>query len=491
MLPESRTPDETFAIPRFELTPRDVEGFLDELQTFHDHFRSCFARSEPRGHFFNYMVGQFSELERKSIEPMALEVAGGNVRGMQRFISDNIWDEDKMRQTYHGLVAAEMGDPEGVLIVDESGFVKKGKESVGVARQYCGSLGKVENCQVGVFAAYASRHGYALVDKRLFMPETWFGEDYVERRHKCQVPEELRFHTKPQLAAEMVKAIRGEGRLPFKYVVADCLYGHSPDFLDAIKACVGVTSLVSVPSDTRCWLQRPVTTEKIYKYKGAIRSQRVVAPEGAAPLTVAALAQHLPSSGWYRRRVSEGSKGPLEYKFARKRVTLCKDDLPERTVWLVIKRTLGTHPTDSFYITGSGTGVLQSLGLQDCAKVVAWDFERNWLRCEGRAIASAESLTHAAVYSMAGEVRVVVHGHDSRLWHSLCERGVATGPSVPYGTAQMAREVQRLFGETDVRDRKIFAMAGHEDGIVAFGQDFGQALATLAASLPSSSSFVS
>jgi len=353
MLPESRTPDEGFALPRFELTPRDVEGFLDELQTFHDHFRSCFSRSEPRGHFFNYMVGQFSELERKSIEPMALEVAGGNVRGMQRFISDNIWDEDKMRQTYHGLVAAEMGDPEGVLMVDESGFVKKGQESVGVARQYCGSLGKVENGQVGVFAAYASRHGYALVDKRLFMPETWFGEDYAERRHKCQVPEELRFHTKPQLAAEMVTAIRGEGRLPFKSVVADCLYGNSPDFLDAIDACVGVTALVSIPSDTRCWLQRPVTTERTYKYKGALRSQRVVAPEGAAPLTVAALAQHLPSSGWYRRRVSEGSKGPLEYAFARKRVTLCKDDLPERTVWLVIKRTLGAHPTDSFYISNA------------------------------------------------------------------------------------------------------------------------------------------
>jgi len=265
MLPESRTQDGGFAIPRFDLTPRDVEEFLDELQAFHAHFRSCFSRREPRGHFFNSMVGQCSELERKSIEPMALEVAGGNVRGMQRFLSDDIWDEDKMRQTYHGLVAAEMGDPEGVLMVDESGFVKKGKESVGVARQYCGSLGKVENCQVGVFAAYASRHGYARVAKRLFMPEAWFSEDYAERRQKCQVPEELRLHTKPQLAAEMVKAIRVEGRLPFKYLVADCLYGNSPDFLDAIDACVGVTSLVSMPSDTRCWLQRPVTTEKTSK----------------------------------------------------------------------------------------------------------------------------------------------------------------------------------------------------------------------------------
>ena len=109
--------------------------------------------------------------------------------------------------------------------------------------------------------------------------------------------------------------------------------------------------MVSIPSDTRCWLQRPVTTEKTYKYKGAMRSQRVVAPEVVAPLTVAALAQSLPSSGWYRRRVSEGTKGPLEYEFARKRVTLCKDALPERTVWRVITRTLGAHPTEAFDIS--------------------------------------------------------------------------------------------------------------------------------------------
>ena len=144
------------------------------------------------------------------------------------------------------------------------------------------------------------------------MPEAWFSEDYAERRQKCQVPEELRLHTKPQLAAEMVKAIRVEGRLPFKYLVADCLYGNSPDFLDAIDACVGVTSLVSMPSDTRCWLQRPVTTEKTYKYKGAMRSQRVVAPEAAAPLTVGvALAQSLPSSGWYRCWSPKGPKAQL------------------------------------------------------------------------------------------------------------------------------------------------------------------------------------
>jgi SRSO17 transposase len=114
--------------------------------------------------FFDYMVGQFSPLERKSIEPMALKVAGGNIRGLQRFISDGVWDEDQMRWTYHHLVADAMVAGDGVLIFDERGFVKKGSDSAGVARQYCGPLGKVENCQVGVFAGYATRHSYALVE---------------------------------------------------------------------------------------------------------------------------------------------------------------------------------------------------------------------------------------------------------------------------------------------------------------------------------------
>ena len=166
MLAASRTGGEGFAIPPFDLIPSDVEGFLEELWEFQATFHDCFARSEPRAHFFDYMVGQFSKLERKSIEPMALEVEGGTIRGLQRFISDGVWDEEQMRWNYHQRVAEEMGDPDGMLMFDETGFVKKGKDSVGVARQYCGTLGKVEHCQVGVFAGYASRQGYALVDKR-------------------------------------------------------------------------------------------------------------------------------------------------------------------------------------------------------------------------------------------------------------------------------------------------------------------------------------
>src|SRR5262245_52611080 len=349
MLPACRTDGDAFTIPTFDLVPRDVAGFMDELWEFQSTFHDCFTRSEPRAHFFDYMVGQFSKLARKSIEPMALHVEGGTVRGLQRFLSDVHGDEEQMLWNYQQLVAEAMGEPDGVLRFDETGFVKKGKGSVGVARQDCGSLGKVENGPVGGFAGYASRQGYALVDKRLFLPEVWLTEAYAARRATCQVPPEVTFATKPQLAAAMLQAIAHAGLLPFKYVVADCLYGNSPDFLDAVDACVGVTTFVAIPADTRCWLQAPRTAEQVYRHKGAVRTKQAVVSPDTAPCTVEALAARLPASRWYRRRVSEGTKGPIVYAFARQRVTLCRDGLPDRPVWLVIKRTMGPEPTYAYY----------------------------------------------------------------------------------------------------------------------------------------------
>jgi SRSO17 transposase len=116
MLPVCRTAGEGFAIPTFDLVPSDVEGFMEELWEFQSAFHDCFARSESRAHFFDSMVGQCSKLERKSIEPMALHVEGGTIRGLQRFISDVHWDEAQMRWNYHQLVANALGDPEGILM---------------------------------------------------------------------------------------------------------------------------------------------------------------------------------------------------------------------------------------------------------------------------------------------------------------------------------------------------------------------------------------
>ena len=223
MLPANRPEGDDFAMPTFEVVPSDVEGFMDELREFQSAFHDCFLRSEPREHFFDYMVGQFRALNRKSIEPIALAVQGGTIRRMQRFVSDAVWDEQQIRGNSHHLVAEEMGAPDGVIMGDETGFVKKGKHSAGVARQYCGRLGKVEHCQVGVLAGYASWHGYALVDQRLLLPAVWFSDAYASRRRQCNLPAELSFQSKPQLAAAMVETIAREKLLPFQYLVAECL----------------------------------------------------------------------------------------------------------------------------------------------------------------------------------------------------------------------------------------------------------------------------
>lgn len=356
MLPESRRNDYLYDIPEFSVEKGDVEAFVEELKTFHGKFAECFSRTEPRENTYQYLLGRLSSLERKTIEPIAVHTSGsGSVRSMQRSISDARWDEESALSIYHGMVAEELGDPEGVLMFDESGFVKKGEYSAGVARQYCGTIGKVENCQVGVFAGYASRHGYTLVDKRLYFPQQWFDAAYAEKRQKCQVPEDLAFQIKPQLAAEMLLEIYQQGKLPFKYIVADTVYGNNEAFIEAAEQCVGKTYLVSMPADTLCWLQPPLTITKTYRYKGEQRSKQVLKDPEQAPISFEQFAKHLHGHFWHKRTVSEGTKGPIEYEFARRQVVLAKGGLPWKAVWLIIKRTLGENPTYTYYVSNAST----------------------------------------------------------------------------------------------------------------------------------------
>jgi len=342
-----------FAVPKFTVNKDDVKGFMEELRGFHSEFADCFSRSEPREHFLQYMAGQFSEIERKSIEPIALSIEGGNVRSLQRFITNVPWDEEKMTRKYHGLINEDMGDPNGVVIFDESAFVKKGNDSAGVARQYCGTTGKVENCQVGVFAAYASPHGYALLDKRLFIPEKWFLDTHAERRKECRMDVDAVFKTKPHLAIDMFRNLSDEGTLPFKYVVADSFYGRNPEFRDVLDACVSVTYFVGIPSDTLFWLKEPLTEEKRYRYRGETRSKRVLKDKKREPVTVDAFARKMNPYFWYRRTVSEGTKGPVTHEFTKRQITLCKDGLPGKPLWLIIRRSLGNSPEYSYYVSNA------------------------------------------------------------------------------------------------------------------------------------------
>jgi SRSO17 transposase len=351
MLPKIRNDEHLFDVPKFDIKKEDIEDFHNELKGFHGVFRDCFSRSESRNHFFKYMVGQFSELERKSIEPIALAVKDGNIRAMQHFVSDVIWDDEKILHKYRNMVADDLGDPNGVLIFDETSFPKKGDDSIGVGKQYCGSIGKVENCQVGVFAAYASPHGYAMLDKRLFIPQKWFTEEYSLRRKKCKLPEDITFMSKPQLAVQMLKGLLEEKQIPFKWILADSIYGNSPEFIKIIEDRPDLHYFVSVPSDTNCWLTMPITRKKKYKYKGEIREKWVLESTAKKPITVASLAKNINDFFWYRRKVSEGTKGPIEYEFTKRRIVLSKNGFPDKTVWLIIRRTIEKNPTYRYFLS--------------------------------------------------------------------------------------------------------------------------------------------
>jgi len=195
-----------------------------------------------------------------------------------------------------------------------------------------------------------------LVGKRLCLPEPWFSDAYQGRRTKCKLPDEVAWQSKPQLAAAMVQALHQAGILPFKYLVADCLYGNSPDFWAACEACVGPVAFVATPADTRCWLQPLATTLHTYTYKRQQHAKRVTVTD-TPPGTIAELARAIPATFGYRRPVSEGTKGPVTYEFARKRIMLCKEGHPTTAVWLLIKRTLGAHLRCWYYLSNASVSV--------------------------------------------------------------------------------------------------------------------------------------
>ena len=210
--------------PSGNLARRDAKRLALELSNYYAEYAPLFARSEQREWAQLYLRGQLSDLERKSIEPMVLRERGKDinaVRAVQQFIGEGAWDDDRILERHQQLVAGDLGEPDGTAILDGSGFPKKGEHSVGVQRQYCGALGKIANCQQGVFLAYASSRGHTFLDRRLYIPKTWFDDAHATKRRKCGLPDKLVFKTEPTLGLEMVKALKQAGIVPFRWVNAD------------------------------------------------------------------------------------------------------------------------------------------------------------------------------------------------------------------------------------------------------------------------------
>ena len=206
------------SVPECNLSKRDVERFSKELTKYMKQFAPAFERIEQVKHSQAYVQGLLSDVTRKNVEQMALGL-GKKVRSLQYFVGQSPWVGEPVTTIHQGLIGETLGEQDGVALIDESSAVKQGVDSVGVARQYCGSVGKIANGQVGVYLGYASRKGYSLVEGRLFMPVGWFDETQIERRQACGVPEDLTF--KPG------KSVVNKGSVQ-KLKVAQ--FGQPPDF---------------------------------------------------------------------------------------------------------------------------------------------------------------------------------------------------------------------------------------------------------------------
>ena len=310
----------------------------------------------------------------KSIETMLLHKEGDDVnkiRAMQHFMSEGAWDDEAVLAQHAKEVNKDVAERDGVLILDGSDFPKQGQDSVGVKRQYCGELGKVANCQAGVFLAYASRQGYTLLDRRLYLPKEWLEDEaYKERREACAVPEELSFKSKTELALEMVKQVHEAGALSYQWLTCDEFFGRDTAFLDAISEVA--TYLAEVPCDTRVWQSRPETELPEWTGKGRKPSRERLKAGSVQAQRVDKLAHNLPETAWERLSIKEGSKGPMLADFACLTVVSVRDGLPGPEQLLILKRDVFSGEI-KYYLSNAA----KDTALEDFARVssMRWPIE--------------------------------------------------------------------------------------------------------------------
>jgi SRSO17 transposase len=282
---------------------------------------SCFARSETRGRVQAYLRGLLSPVERKNGWQLAEEAGLPTPYAMQYLLNRAVWESDEVRDRLQAYVREMIADADGMLVMDETGFLKKGKKSVGVQRQYSGTAGRIENCQIGVFLTYASQGNHTLVDRELYVPKSWTQEP--ERCRAADVPEEVVFATKPDLAARMLWRTLDAG-LCAKWVTGDSVYGsHGPlrAGLEARKQAYGL----------------------------AVSCQEQVEVQGERR-RVDRIADGLEPDQWQRLSAGDGSKGPRWFDWARVELSQPEQDGWQR--WLVVRRSLvsGDKPADLAYV---------------------------------------------------------------------------------------------------------------------------------------------
>lgn len=301
-----------------------VKHWEAQLERLHERIAPRFKRSEPRRRAFGYLRGLLSPVERKNGWQLAEALGEATPDGIQRLLNAADWDAEVVRDDLQRYVQDHLGDGEAVLIVDETGFLKKGTKSVGVKRQYSGTAGRIENCQIGVFLCYATSRGAALIDRALYLPQDWASD--AERREEAGVPEEIAFQTKPRLAEAMIARALDAG-VPSAWVTGDTIYG-SDRRLRMFMEQRQQPFVLAVPKNEKLW------------------------HGGPDYYTASELAAKVEPKDWHRLSAGEGSKGPRFYDWAL--VDLWRLQLSEEERswghYLLVRRSTSEPEERAYYV---------------------------------------------------------------------------------------------------------------------------------------------
>ena len=306
------------------------EQVYGAFQDFHAYFGPLFGRREARDHSRHYLQALLVQSgERRNAENLS-ETVPASARVMQRFLTESPWDDDAVIGRLQEYLSPRLGHPEGVWVLDGSDFPKQGRKSVGVARQYCGRLGRVANCQAGMFLAYVSPLGRALVDKRLYLPESWTSDP--GRCAAAGVPKERgSYRSKTGLALEMLERARELGHLRAKWVAGDDAFGMSPSFREGLAA-QGMWYVLDVPGGATVWPLEPSWTNPEYQGFGRPRKPKL---RDGQRRTMEQRSDELPEEAWREIMVAKGSQGPRTYRFSAQQVRVTKRRKPGEVVWAI------------------------------------------------------------------------------------------------------------------------------------------------------------
>jgi SRSO17 transposase len=324
---------------------------MDEMRAYIALFAPAYQRVEQLERSEIYLRGLLGDAVRKNVEQMALGL-GENVRNLQYFVGQSPWKTEPVIEIHQRLVAETLGEADGVALVDESGVVKQGDCSVGVAAQYCGAVGKIANSQNGVYLGYASRKGYSLIEGQLFMPESWFDDAHKDQCAACGVPSDLKKKTKPEIGLELLKRAIERKSLPIQWVAADELYGDSPAFRDGVAA-LNKWYFTEIKCSTLIWKSRPEGYLPEWKGRGHHPVRLRLRNENDHPIRVDDLVPAIPASSWSKATIKEGSKGPIVCHFAFLGLTESRANLPGSEVWLIIRRNLDDPSVIKFYFSNA------------------------------------------------------------------------------------------------------------------------------------------